>query len=334
MKETTYEGPAPPPETIVSLLAALEVPAALWVDGEVVAAVGPGCAPVAPEALLAFLGPEVQAAAASFLAAPREGELVLGGGARPLVALVWRPLGAGWWLFTADEAKPPDPSAERRRSLIAQLSHEAKTPLVSIRGYLELLRARTPLDERQCVYVERALEDLERQEALLDAWLHAAASAAGKLELRLEAIAMAAAVEPALRAFRARRPARLVEVDIAPELRFQVDVDRIGEVVANLMDNADRYGDPAAPIRVEGRSHAGDARLSVVNQGAGIPAGELTRLFEPFYRARGTRGGGHGLGLAIADAIVRAHGGRLWAESAPTGGTTFTFAVQAESRNV
>ncbi len=321
-----------PPAMLARLLATFGVPAALWSDGAFLVASTPGGATCEPDALFASLGPEVRVAAAAFLAEPRVGELLVGGGARPLVALVWRPLGEGWWLLTAGEANPADPAAERRRSLIAELSHEAKTPLVSIRGYLDLLRSRTVLDERQRMYVARALDEVDRQQAVLDAWLHAAASAGGRLTVVPAAIDLAALIGQVSAAFRPLHPGRRVDLEVPATLPAWADDARLTEVILNLLDNADRHADADAPVRLEARTHAGEVRVAVIDRGPGIPPDDLARLFEPFYRARGAAGSGSGLGLAIAEAIVRAHGGRIWAESEPGRGSTFAFALPAERR--
>lgn len=324
--------PVPPPLPLAALLGVIGVPAALWSEGAIVAAAMPGGAATTPDALLAALGPEVREAAAAFMAEPRAGELVVGGGARPLVALLWRPLGEGWWLFTAGAANPDDPAAERRRSLVAELSHEAKTPLVSIRGYLDLLRARTQLDERQRSYVARALEEADRQEAVLDAWLHAAATAGGRLTVEPAATDLVALIDHVATTFRTLHPTRRLELDMPSTLSAWADGPRLAEVLTNLVDNASRYAFADAPVRIEARAHAGEVQVAVIDRGPGIPADELARLFEPFYRARGTDGPGTGLGLAIAEAILRAHGGRIWAQSEPGCGSTFAFALPAERR--
>lgn len=113
--------------------------------------------------------------------------------------------------------------------------------------------------------------------------------------------------------------------DVPPVL---ADPGRVEQVLGNLLSNAARYGDPEAEILVEiGREDDG-VRVSVMNRGPGIPPEQLPRLFARFYRAGGDGRSGLGLGLYISKGLVEAHGGRLWAESAP-GLTTFRFTLPA-----
>jgi two-component system sensor histidine kinase VicK len=105
-----------------------------------------------------------------------------------------------------------------------------------------------------------------------------------------------------------------------------VDADRVAQVLVNVLDNAIKYSRPGGTVWVRlVRDGPGMARLAVVDEGIGIPAADLARIGERFYRADRARSraeGGSGLGLAIARALVEAHGGRLWLESEEGQGTT------------
>jgi signal transduction histidine kinase len=112
-----------------------------------------------------------------------------------------------------------------------------------------------------------------------------------------------------------------------------VDTDRIEQVLVNLLDNALKYSrrDGIVRVTVDGE-HQGEVWLQVSDEGIGIPAADLPRIGERFYRAdkaRSRAGGGSGLGLAIARALVEAHGGRLWLESQEGHGTTVTLTLPA-----
>jgi signal transduction histidine kinase len=120
------------------------------------------------------------------------------------------------------------------------------------------------------------------------------------------------------------------------ELRVQVDPDRLGEVLANLLENALRHTPAGGTVTLEAHANGnGTVELSVSDSGDGIAAEHLPRVFERFYRAdraRDRAGGGSGIGLAIAKAIVEAHGGRINAESeGPGRGATFRVALPARS---
>jgi signal transduction histidine kinase len=109
------------------------------------------------------------------------------------------------------------------------------------------------------------------------------------------------------------------------------DPDRIEQVLMNLLDNAIKYSRPGGNVTVSVKGgQAGPVRVAVRDEGIGIPAGELPRIGERFYRADKARSraqGGSGLGLAIAQALVEGHGGRLWLESQEGQGTVVTFTL-------
>ena len=115
--------------------------------------------------------------------------------------------------------------------------------------------------------------------------------------------------------------------------KVAADPDRIGEVLANLLDNALRHTPPGGRVEVAATAAGGEVRLSVADTGEGIPAELLGRVFERFYRvdrARSRADGGSGIGLTIARAIVEAHGGRIRAESDGTGrGSRFVVSIPA-----
>jgi signal transduction histidine kinase len=120
-----------------------------------------------------------------------------------------------------------------------------------------------------------------------------------------------------------------VRIESEPPGPVMVDPVRLEQVVANLLTNAVRYGDPGAPIEVTLRCVRDSARISVSNHGKPIPADELPKLFTRFQRASTADGkpAGLGLGLYISRGLVEAHGGRIWAESGPEAVNVFSFEI-------
>jgi signal transduction histidine kinase len=126
----------------------------------------------------------------------------------------------------------------------------------------------------------------------------------------------------------AASPDRVVECDGEGDPKGEWDSDRLAQAVSNLVSNALRYGDPAAPVRLRWRGEADEAAIEVRNAGPPIPAEVLPALFDAFRRGPGEdRGRGLGLGLYIAREIAAAHGGRVEARSSAEEGTTFTLVV-------
>ncbi|MFL5272774.1 MAG: sensor histidine kinase, partial [Anaeromyxobacteraceae bacterium] len=151
------------------------------------------------------------------------------------------------------------------------------------------------------------------------------------LPLRCERVDAKDLVVRAAERFRTAHPDRPLDVRIAEPLPDLVaDPGLLRRVLDNLLDNARKYSDGAAPVTLVARGDGGALAVEVRDQGIGIDAADLERLFTPFFRtdrsrARGT--GGVGLGLALARKVVEAHGGRIAAESAPGEGTAIRFSV-------
>jgi two-component system phosphate regulon sensor histidine kinase PhoR len=154
----------------------------------------------------------------------------------------------------------------------------------------------------------------------------------GQMQLRREQIVLADAVEKVFTDLRPRADAKKISLqNEVGELTASADAHRLHQVLSNLVDNAIKYGRPGGVVAVSARvDGAGAVEVCVRDDGAGIPAESLERVFERFYRvdkARTREQGGTGLGLAIAKHIVQAHGGKIWAHSAPGQGAAFYFTL-------
>jgi signal transduction histidine kinase len=212
------------------------------------------------------------------------------------------------------------------RELLANVSHELRTPLARIRVALELAAEGDQARARR--YLEEIGTDLAELERMVADVLSAARLdlAAGDLPLRREPVDLAALLAEAGARFRERRPSRTLGLDAAPlPGRLDADPALLRRAIDNLLDNAAKYSDEAAPVDLTARLDGSAVVIEVRDRGIGIDAGDLPRLFTPFFRtdrsrARGT--GGVGLGLALVKRIVEAHGGAVAVESAPEQGTT------------
>src|SRR5207247_874423 len=112
------------------------------------------------------------------------------------------------------------------------------------------------------------------------------------------------------------------------------DRDRVAEVLANLLDNADKYSPAGKEVVIDVRADQTEVTLSVCDSGHGLPLGDLDRVFDKFYRPDNSDSQvayGYGLGLYVCRQLVKAHGGRIWAENAPNGGAIFSFALPIAS---
>ena len=115
---------------------------------------------------------------------------------------------------------------------------------------------------------------------------------------------------------------------VPPDLALvTVDDVLIEQVLVNLLDNALKYTPPGSPIEIVASATDRAVTVEVADRGPGLPAGEEDKVFEKFYRGQPAGGRGAGLGLAICQGIVRAHGGRIWAHNLPEGGVAFLFTL-------
>ncbi len=226
--------------------------------------------------------------------------------------------------------------------MIQNVSHELRTPLTLIMGHLELLLSgvRGPLTAEQ-QYSLNVMETQSRRLYFMVSRLLMlrAIDTQGLNKARLDPLPwLARLVEPWQ--IKAAMANIRLELDLSPTLpAIDADADMLEQVVVNLLDNAFKFSPPQTTIRLGAssvvRNEATQARhwlrLTVCDQGHGIPPDELERVFERFYQVDGgmtRRFGGMGIGLALCQAIVQAHGGRIWAESEGVGkGSTFYVEV-------
>ncbi len=225
-----------------------------------------------------------------------------------------------------------------RRDFVANVSHELRTPLTAIRGYAETLRSGALEDStRAGQFLEVIERHSERLGRLVDDLLALSDIELGKTAFEQRAVALPALVADvvAILADKASRGAITLRDEVPGTLPpLQGDPDRLQQVLINLTDNAIKYTPAGGQVTIAAapitRESAVWVEVMVRDTGVGIPAQDLPRLTERFYRvdkARSRELGGTGLGLAIVKHIVQAHGGTLDIESEPTRGTTVRFSI-------
>jgi two-component system phosphate regulon sensor histidine kinase PhoR len=220
-----------------------------------------------------------------------------------------------------------------RRDFVANASHELRTPLAAVRGFAETLLANGSLsaaDRRS--YLEIIDRHARRLGSLVDDLLELSRIESGDANLQPTRVDVAALVDAWLRDAKLRVAERRLAVSQHAEGPALAWADRraVEQILANLLENAIRYTEPGGRIDVRTRSDERWVRIDVEDTGVGIPAADLDRIFERFYRvdkARSREHGGTGLGLSIVKHLVQGSGGRIQVRSEPGRGSTFSVTL-------
>ena len=223
--------------------------------------------------------------------------------------------------------------AEELKSMfISVISHELKTPVALIKGYASTLRREDAHWDSKTVQESLAIieEESDRLDRLINDLLEASRIQAGTLKLQMGDVLIPKLAQRTVERFRVQAGKRNLELDFPADFSPVVaDETRLEEVLYNLVSNAIKYSE-GGTIRVGGKVVGDHVELYVSDEGSGIPTDQQSKLFEPFYRvdsSLGRRTQGVGLGLFLCKAIVEAHGGSIWVESAPGKGSTFRFTL-------
>jgi len=254
---------------------------------------------------------------------------------RAPAALLLFGLAAGLMVLSVSLLRKENDLARLRSDFVANVSHELRTPVAQIRLFIETLRLGRVNGEAQRDW---ALERIERETlrlaGLLDKILHFHRTNRGAVPADRMPVDVGMEVGDAAASFEALlRPgkARLV-LELAEGLRATAHADSLRQVVLNLLENAVKYGADGQTIRLRAEWREGWARISVEDEGRGVPPRERKLIWEPFRRgaaAVGSVTAGGGIGLSLVREIVRAHGGRAWVGDAPGGGACFVVELPA-----
>jgi two-component system phosphate regulon sensor histidine kinase PhoR len=220
-----------------------------------------------------------------------------------------------------------------RRDFVANVSHELKTPLTSIKGFIEtLLEGALEDKENNRNFLEIIQSHAIRLDALVNDLLSLSHLESREIRVEKTAFDLNAQVEEVLRGFKSQLRAKGIEVEnvILKNLMVSADKDRIHQVLVNLIDNAIKFNKEKGFIKIQSESVSGNIKVIVEDSGMGIPTKDIPRIFERFYRvdkARSRALGGTGLGLSIVKHIIELHKGAVGVESAEGLGCKFWFTL-------
>jgi histidine kinase len=220
-----------------------------------------------------------------------------------------------------------------RRRLIGDVSHELRTPLTAIKGSMEgLMDGVLPATQETYHQIHAEADRLNR---LVDDLQELSRVEAKAYELEIRPVDVSSLVRTVTKRLAPRFESKRIalDLDVAPDLpRVLADEDRAVQILTNLTGNALQYTPENGKVTISAKQINHEVQISVWDTGIGIPREHLTHIFDRFYRVDKSRsrqaGGGSGIGLTIARALVEAHGGRMWAESAGEGqGSIFNFTL-------
>ena len=221
-----------------------------------------------------------------------------------------------------------------RRDFISNVSHELRTPLASLKALAETLQEGA-LDDPPAAhrFLGRIQIEVDALTQMATELLELSRIESGQVPLELKPLSPANLINSAADRMKmqAERAGLALHADCPADLRLiRSDLPRLEQVLVNLIHNAVKFTPPGGEVALFAATDGQFIRFSVSDTGLGIPADDLPRIFERFYRVdRSRTGGGTGLGLSIARHLVEAHGGKIWAESREGEGSTFSFNIPA-----
>jgi two-component system sensor histidine kinase KdpD len=222
----------------------------------------------------------------------------------------------------------------QRNNLLSSISHDLRTPLASITGAVSsLLENDDTLDaSNRRELAQLAYEEAARLNRQIGNLLDMTRLESGAMKIAKEWQSLEEIVGTVLNHLPEMAEEHPILISLPPDLPLvPCDALLIGQVFANLLENAIKYTPADTPIEINAASTSNAVMIEVADHGAGLPAGTEQQIFNKFYRADPTAAHGIGLGLTICRSIIEAHSGRIWAENRPEGGAVFRFTLPVDS---
>ena len=223
-------------------------------------------------------------------------------------------------------------SSRLKAALFSGVTHDVKTPLGAIlTSVTSLIDGRDFSSEERWDHLDTIRQEAERLHRLVNNLLDIGRLRSGALMIQKAPSPIDELLESVINRLRPLLQGRQVDLRVGEDIPdVSMDVVQIDQVITNLIENAIKFTQPGSPISLVAVGDRVHVRVTVADGGPGIPKEDRRRIFEPFERGS-TTATGTGLGLAVADAIVQAHGGRMWVSQSPAGGAAFTFELPSDS---
>ena len=219
----------------------------------------------------------------------------------------------------------------RKNDFIGMISHELKTPLTSLSGYIQLLQTKAKTDDKfTSLALGKSGLQVKKMITMITGFLNVSRLESGKIVLHKQTFRLDELIENVIEDISLTELGHVIINEPCVPIYVDADLDKIGNVISNLVSNAIKYSPNGTDIRIHCTSTEGMVQVSVEDKGMGIAPADLEHLFERYYRVEGEHTqliSGFGIGLYLCAEIVGIHKGRIWAESTVGQGSTFHFSL-------
>lgn len=220
----------------------------------------------------------------------------------------------------------------RKNDFIGMVSHELKTPLTTLTAIIQVLNPKLKTSENPFIAgaLDKANAQVKKMSAMINGFLNISRLESGKIEVRRQNFEMNDLLEEMLDETRLTVTSHNFKFEECPPIKLHADRDKIGSVISNLLSNAVKYSAKGTTITVDCKKLGHEAIISIVDEGIGIKAQDIDKLFDRYYRVDNKNTAhisGFGIGLYLSAEIIRQHNGKIWAESKEGSGSRFSFAL-------
>ena len=233
------------------------------------------------------------------------------------------------WIGTNIDIDDQKKELEKKDEFIGVASHELKTPLTSLKGYMQLMEYQDNLTDEAKVYLNKATVALNKLQHLIDELLDASKIKAGKLKFSKNIFNLTELVNQCIENSGYIYPSYAIKKELQDNIMVNGNDERLEQVLMNLINNAVKYSPDHKEIRIRAKTNNGNAIVSVIDSGIGMSESDQKSIFERFYRASGhdSTTPGLGMGLYIASEIIKEHNGRIYVKSKLNKGSEFSFSL-------
>jgi signal transduction histidine kinase len=232
-------------------------------------------------------------------------------------------------MFDITEQKKDE---QRKNDFIGMVSHELKSPLTSLNGFLQMLQLKAGKAEDQFTFntASKSIAQVKKMTSTINGFLNAARLGSGKIQLHKKKFLLNDLISESINDALLSQDTHFFHYPLCSEIQVEADRDKIGNVISNLLSNAVKYSPDANRVEVNCMIEDGQAKVCITDKGMGITPEDQSKLFDRFFRVQSMQTrhiSGHGIGLYLCTEIIQAHGGHIGVQSQSGQGSTFWFSL-------